>query len=64
MAGQDLPFRIDPAPDRLGANLLNHYRAGVVVRCREPVTLNDGMRRFRSRVPPERSLAEDPRGDS
>ena len=34
----------------VGANLQNHYRASVVVRCREPVTLNDGMRRVGSRA--------------
>ena len=34
----------------VGANLHNHYRASIVVRCREPVTLNDGMRRLSSRV--------------
>ena len=34
----------------VGANLHTHFRASIVVRCREPVTLNDGMRRVRSRI--------------
>ncbi|HYF16509.1 MAG TPA: GMC family oxidoreductase N-terminal domain-containing protein [Ramlibacter sp.] len=34
----------------VGRNLQNHYRASVVVACREPVTLNDQMRSVTARV--------------
>jgi len=34
----------------VGSNLQNHYRASVVVRCRESVTLNDAMRSVAGRL--------------
>ncbi len=34
----------------VGANLQNHYRASMVLRCREPVTLNDVLRTRAGRV--------------
>ncbi len=34
----------------VGANLQNHFRASVVVRCREPVTMNDAMKSLPRRM--------------
>lgn len=45
-AAQLVAHHIPIAADRpgVGANLQNHYRASIVMRCREPVTLNDALR--------------------
>lgn len=34
----------------VGGNLQNHYRASIVVRCAQPVTMNDDMRSLRRRA--------------